>query len=127
MVPLVTLNSWIITTSGHSAWKIRLPGPSYSWFEPLVVLAAMRDAVSSSRTCRTAWVTEPAVAGATGTSCSLMDSGPSAKASLTTSIIRLLDDAPETTSVVAQLKSAPQRAVPFVGPENRICTAALPE
>ena len=87
----------------------------------------MMDTVSSSRRCTTVWVTEPAVAGATGTSVIFTDSAPSGRTSSTRSNTRLPEDEPETVSVVAQLKSTPRWAVPFVGPVNRNCTEADPE
>ena len=67
------------------------------------------------------------VAGDTGTSVIFTDSAPSGRTSSTRSSTRLPEDEPETVSVVAQLKSTPRNAVPFVGPVNRNCTEADPE
>ena len=105
---------------------MRSPGDSYPWALPLVMLAAITENASLSRIWKTACVRAPAVAGETGTSVMRMDSGPSARLSSTMSTTSE-PDVPETTNVVAQLKSAPRCAVPLVGPENRTWTVALPE
>ena len=101
---------------------MREPGSSYFWLVPLVRFPARIEKASLSRMKKTACVTLPSVAPATGFSRRPADSGPSAKLSSTTERTQLLLAGPvaKKSSVVEQLKSVPFSAVPAIA----TCTVA---